>query len=286
MLYFVNSGLFNLTQEVSSNEYGEFVKMSINTSDKVIKNDVNDKSKSKSSIRTIAKLVSPVQYQIGFDNSQTPDDCSVDFTNPPLNLSYSVNYNSPNNDPKLLFKFQEDKRDNGIFVVAIPFNGILIPLKESPEYRILKGVVSISDNYTVNYNNKKYKKVLYLVIAPKFYSNVEKVSQEDLIIDFESYSYNKPKENPADNTSTHESFRLQINNPRNIDPSKENDFSAWELFYKVENNIPCRDLSEYKNVPMFKVFRHTDNMKSQSTPNKISTSVKQAWNKAANNKKK
>lgn len=60
-----------------------------------------------------------------------------------------------------------NKENANIVVLAIPFNGKMIPLEDSDKYRLHKGILVTSDSYSINLvtnEEQKYKKVLYLVI--------------------------------------------------------------------------------------------------------------------------
>lgn len=93
---------------------------------------------------------------------------SVDdnFTNHPM--SYRAQWNVFNERPNPFVSIR--CHDHGVdrtnlFIIAFPFNGRLKPIPPSKEYRILKGtIVSSVKNFW--YQNKKYRKVLYLIVEP------------------------------------------------------------------------------------------------------------------------
>ena len=173
MLKIINEELFSFYLENCNDEaHGDFVKLSIQTSKSIVKESENKDGMYIPSVRTFARLISPdkeySKYNLAVSSKQLENDSA-----------------------QILFKCTPDiKNDNLICLVAFPFNGIIKPIPESKNYRILKGMISSSEQYSVIYKNKKYKKVLYLILSLKK-SVLENQPEAYIPFSAESYAYYK-----------------------------------------------------------------------------------------------
>jgi hypothetical protein len=223
MLKIINENLFSFSSEECNNAtYGDYTKLSIQTSRSVVAKMCEETQEFAPNIRIFARLI-----------SSEPDHTK-------FNLSYSTKME--NEKVQLLLKSSpEVEKDSLIYLIAFPFNGIIKPIPESPNYRILKGMISVSEKYSVEYNDKKYKKVLYLAISPKV--SVLNNSVENAYIPFgvEAYSYNKDKK--GNSVTLRETLELKI--------KKDNAHSAKFITEEIE---PV-EIEEYKNFPIYTVYK-------------------------------
>ena len=223
MIKFINEELFSFYLENCQNEtYGEFVKLSIQSSRSIVKSE-----KGKGNVpntRIFARLVSPDKDYLKY------------------NLSVSTKYNE-NDNAQVLFKCSPDgKNDNLIYLIAFPFNGIIKPIPESSEYRILKGMISSSEQYSVVYEGKRYKKVLYLILSPKksLFDN-----SPETVIPFSVESYSYYKDDAGEVSTVRETLNLDIYSDRS-----ETEF--------ISEEIEPLDLDIYRNKPIFTVYRRPE----------------------------
>jgi len=224
MFYIINDELFTFEATEGTNDYGDFYQLNILTS-----NNVRKKSEDGTSDVWLPKTITRV-YGPDKDFSQ-----------------YKMAYSSKENDHgkvNVVIKFNQSvKVDNSLYIVAIPFNGVIKPIPASNQYRILKGYIAVSDNWSIEYGPRKYKKILYLIISPNpgvFINNPE----NKIIINFESFSNtvdNKKSDNPIKKTQ-HEIMSLIIS---------EKDYS---LNHNIEK-IDYVDTESFKSTPMYTTFK-------------------------------
>lgn len=67
----------------------------------------------------------------------------------------------------LLNQKPTNKIDIPVYLIAIPYNGFIIPIEKSDKYRIYKGVtVTLED--PIEYFDNTYKHIAYITLVPKF----------------------------------------------------------------------------------------------------------------------
>ena len=100
-----------------------------------------------------------------------------------------------------------------LFVIPFPFNGMIKPLTEDPRYRIYKGFIANSAK-PFFHNNRKYRKVLYLIIEinKNLFKEDHRYHTDSIDLDFESYALFNNKETNRENTN-HETMHLSITSP-------------------------------------------------------------------------
>lgn len=156
--------------------------------------------------REIIRISAPYKT-IGEFIAQPNESKTVNF-----DLPMSININSSNQyQPKVEVRCHEkgDDRAN-LYVVAFPFNGMIKPIAEDPKYRIYKGLIASSAK-PFFFNNRKYRKVLYLVLeVNKNLFNPEHKYHTDMIsIQFESFALFTDRETNEKKTNC-EVFTLNI----------------------------------------------------------------------------
>ena len=229
MLNIVNELLFSFNTEkktnLKSNE--EFYKLSINTSTKVVRKNPQT-GEPGHSIRTFACLTSP-------EKSYTDYNMII--------KSYDNEYGKRS----VMFRAVKESNYNAnIFVIAFPFNGIIKPIPRDKKYRIHKGMISMSDEYSISFNNKKYRKILYLVIEPYmkiFEGDADHEAVDELVIPLESYSIIKDKDNPIATAtkSNYDAMFLHI--------TKDGYTIEWK-----NGEVEYTDMTQYKNIPLYNLY--------------------------------
>ena len=62
----------------------------------------------------------------------------------------------------------DTRYDTDVFVVAIPYDGLIIPIENEPELMIYRTMIMRSDKASFEHEDRKYKRCLYLVVSPKY----------------------------------------------------------------------------------------------------------------------
>lgn len=159
--------------------------------------------------REIIRISAPYKT-IGDFIAQPVESKSVDF-----DLPMSININSSNEfQPKVEVRCHEkgDDRAN-LYIVAFPFNGMIKPIPENPQYRIYKGLIASSAK-PFFFNNRKYRKVLYLVIEinKNLFNEDHKYHTDEIVLNLESYALFTDRETNEQKTNC-EVFNLRILSP-------------------------------------------------------------------------
>lgn len=72
-----------------------------------------------------------------------------------------------NRKPNIKIRASNNNRfDMDIYMMAIPFNGIIQPIPGSFDYRIYRAFIAQSDRRDIEFEGKLYKKIAYLIMAP------------------------------------------------------------------------------------------------------------------------
>ena len=178
------------------------------------KNDLNSRIKSRNDVlkpinREIIRISAPLKNIDEFI-SKPNDSREVNFE-----LPMSLYINSGNrNHPTVEVRCHEQGDDRAnLYVVAFPFNGMIKPIPEDPRYRIYKGLIATSIK-PFFYNNRKYRKVLYLVIEinKNLFKDDHKYHTNEIKIELESYALFDDQETNEKKTN-YENFTLRIISP-------------------------------------------------------------------------
>lgn len=65
--------------------------------------------------------------------------------------------------------------DTDVYMVAIPFNGIIKPVERSYDYRIFRAVIVKSDKRDIEFEGAFYKNIMYMIVVP----NMQLLLKED-----------------------------------------------------------------------------------------------------------
>ena len=236
MIKFINENLFSFATKKEKNNFGEFYRTNINTSLKILQNDVI-KGETKPMIRTIASIFSP------------EDDYGK------MKMSVNIRTNDYGKSSVRIKADNKNRFDANLFVIAFPFNGIIKPIPESKQYRIYKGLISMSSDYSVSFNNKKYKKVFYLLIEPNMnlFKEEHEYHTDSIQIDFESFTLTKDKNNQnSENKTAVETMKFII--------TKDGTSTEWDK--KVVDQI---DTNQFRDMPLYTTYVKKEKGKEATT---------------------
>ena len=155
--------------------------------------------------REIIRISAPLK-NIGDFIAQPSESKTVDFDLP---MTVNVSSNGRQQNVEVRCHEQGDDKAN-VFVIAFPFNGMIKPIPQNPQYRIYKGLIASSAK-PFFFNNRKYRKVLYLIVEfnKNLFNPEHKYHTDEIAIQFDSYSLFTDKESNAQKT-TCETFLLRI----------------------------------------------------------------------------
>ena len=135
--------------------------------------------------REIIRISAPLK-NIGDFIAQDESSKEINF-----DLPMSINVDSTNKyQPHVEVRCHEQGDDRAnLYVVAFPFNGMIKPIPENPQYRIYRGLIASSVR-SFFFNNRKYRKVLYLVIEvnKNLFKPDHKYHTDKIDIQLESYA--------------------------------------------------------------------------------------------------
>jgi hypothetical protein len=140
--------------------------------------------------REILRIAAPIKAIDGVTNC-TEKKLAFD-----LPMSIFISY-TVNNQPLVEIRCHDHGENKAnIFVIAFPFNGMILPIKEDPRYRIYRGMI-VSSVKPFFFNNRRYRKVLYLIIEPNMnlFNPDHKYHTDTIDIKLESFSLFEDKEN-------------------------------------------------------------------------------------------
>lgn len=91
-------------------------------------------------------------------------------TIPSANSRISSTIREGDHAPRITIRTSSDTRYNSdIFIVAIPYEGIIMPFEHNEDaLAIYRATFVKSDKFSVNHENKTYRRVAYFVVKPDF----------------------------------------------------------------------------------------------------------------------
>lgn len=248
MLTLINEELFTTRVEKRTGERGDFYQILFNTSKDILRtpNDEKQDENLVTSFKTIASLISP---------EKNYND---------INLSANVKTNKYNKRNVVIKADARNKYNANILIIAFPFNGVVKPIPESKQYRIYKGLLSVSEKYSIDFRGKKYKKILYLVIEPNMnlFREDHEYHTDSIDIEFDSYVMMRDKENPESSKTNHESMKLSLKKD-SIDITFDDEV------------IDEFDFKQYAGTPLYITYERKDkngeNAEKTNSENKTET---------------
>lgn len=226
MLTFVNEELFSYAtkHEVNAQTKKEILQLSVSTSNYLVtyaKGSKMDKYHNPQQDQKINKnhdidmrdnpSIVPINREILSVNYVSDDQASnpSQLMNHPTSLKVTENNRGiPQVSVRCLKDNSENKSD--IYVVAFPFNGMILPIPEDPTYRIYKGMI-MSSVRPFYFKGRRYRKILYLVVEPHraLFNQNHKYHTDTINLKLESYAIYKDKDT-GDEKTNHETFHLDM----------------------------------------------------------------------------
>lgn len=140
----------------------------------------------------------------------------------------------------------DSQNKSNLFVIAFPFNGMLLPIPEDPCYRIYKGMIipSVRPFY---YNGRRYRKILYLVVEPHMalFNPDHKHHRDSITIKLDSYAIYKDRDT-GDEKTNHETLTISIQ-----ENSSESvwDYDTMDESYRITPNADTPLWTTFKFEP-------------------------------------
>ena len=226
MLTFVNEELFSYAtkHQVNAQTKKEILQLSVSTSNYLVtyaKGSKMDKYHNPQQDQKINKnhdidmrdnpSIVPINREILSVNYVSDDQASnpSQLMNQPTSLKVTENNRGiPQVSVRCLKDNSENKSD--IYVVAFPFNGMILPIPEDPTYRIYKGMI-MSSVRPFYFKGRRYRKILYLVVEPHraLFNQNHKYHTDTISLKLESYAIYKDKDT-GDEKTNHETFHLDM----------------------------------------------------------------------------
>lgn len=159
--------------------------------------------------REVMRISAPLK-RIKDIMGEDPKNASFPMTWTEFPMSINVT-NSSRFNTQIDVRCHEQGEDRAnLFVIAFPFNGMIKPLEENPQYRIYKGFIASSAK-PFFYDNHKYRKILYLVLEvnKNLFQEDHKYHTNEVKITLESYALFDDRETGRKKTN-HEQMDVHI----------------------------------------------------------------------------
>lgn len=122
-------------------------------------------------------------------------------SNPAANTRISSTMREGDYAPRITIRTSSDTRYNSdVFVVAIPYEGIIMPFEHDEEaLEIFRSTFIKSDKFSINHENKTYRRVAYFVCKPNYqYLGNDGVYADEcnLVVTFAQSSKTRKDEKP------------------------------------------------------------------------------------------
>jgi hypothetical protein len=135
-----------------------------------------------------------------------------------------------------------NKYDTTVYLIAIPYSGMMAPLEKSHEYRIYKGLTVRAEKRTIEFDGKKYNKIAFLavVLNESLFKEDSPHHQEQLALTIDTFNL----ENNGDEKDT-------IKTTVSIIFTKDQEPSVNTSSEKVD---PI-DMEEFKGKRVFPIYQ-------------------------------
>lgn len=210
MITIMNDDLFSFEHKTGMDRHSgtQVSKLVVSTSNKLVRYS-REKNKGQNGIdlSSTPQLVSTSREILSVT---TPIDKENEWNKLPISVSVMDNERRiPQINIRCLGE-GENRRNANIYVLAIPFNGMIVPIPEDPTYRIYKGMIGSSQR-PIYVHGRRYRKVLYLVIEPnmQLLDPEHKHHVREIVVKVESFAIYKDNESGDDRTN-HEIYTFKI----------------------------------------------------------------------------
>lgn len=248
MVNLVNKELFSLKTEKKNGTYGEFYSTTFATKVKV----PDKKNEGEKRTRILVGVNHSREDSLNKENTRI----RVEQQRPGLN---SIRIRQADN-----YQY-----DTNIYLVAIPFCGIVNPMEKSYDYRVFKAFVVKSDKYDIEVGGQKYNKVAYMIITlnNNLFAEDNEHHKDQLELNFETFnlaSVDGQEEKETVKTtysvifSKDGSFTTSIASEK-TDPVDSKDFKGQKMFHIFEPKVKSDEDSNEKAPAEKKTFTPKDN---------------------------
>jgi len=210
MITILNDDLFSFEHKTGSDRHTgtQVSKLVVSTSNKLVRYS-REKGKSKAGVdmSSTPQLVSTSREILSIT---TPIDKENEWNKLPISVSVTDNERRVPQINIRCLGDDEKRRNANIFVLAVPFNGMIVPIPEDPTYRIYKGMIGSSQR-PIYVHGRRYRKVLYLVIEPNMalLDPEHKHHVREISVKVESFAVYKDSESGEDRTN-HETYVFKV----------------------------------------------------------------------------
>ena len=227
MITLINKELFSTETSPATSDKGDYFKTVISSAVEV-KNQ-----KTKESQKRIVTIVNSE-----FENYNDANTSVKTKTNAVGKLNVSISSS------------QKNITDNHIFLIAIPFNGIIYPIENSFDFRMYKAFILKSEKRTIEFNGETYKKIAYMVVLPNesLFNEENKHHKDVLSIKMESVNI----ESNGDSKKT-------LKTTTTISISKDRE----PIVETVSEEIDPVDPATFRNKNIFPIYK----AKKKGNPN-------------------
>ena len=169
----------------------------------------------------------------------------------------------------------ENKFDTDVYMIAIPFNGIIKPIEKSFDFRIFRAFIANSDRRNIEFDGEFYKSIAYMIVVPniQLLNEDHKYSKESLVFNFSFVTRSSDRDGETRSEETTVSLTF----------TKEGLVSVKEV-----NDVPNDYADDFtKRGPLFPIYKPEEKSKKESKPKKsIEPENKNSKNVAEERRKK
>ena len=211
MLNIINDDLFSYSTWTGTNNYSgdPSFRLTITSSNKIVRL-LDNKDQPRGQHNHMSDAMAPtVPINRELLKLSAPDQNYNDY---PMSMKvYDNEKGIPNVELRALSKDRENRAN--IYLIAFPFNGFLKNIPESPLYRIYKGAL-VTSAKKFWFNDRKYKKVLYLIVEPNLnlFKPDHKYHQDKIEVTIEAYATFKNREKNFQESTSHDKMTVTIVN--------------------------------------------------------------------------
>lgn len=187
-------------------------------------------------------------------------DKDYDFTDPECDYKASIRSTATKTGgTRVNISISEkNKFDTPIYLVAIPFNGLLQKIEPSFQYRIYRAFVVKSEKRDISWNNGAYKKIAYMVVVPNTAMFDENHKYHTDMIALSVTSYNIEQNHDGEKFTVKEDITVEFNPDGTttqvvdndvVDPVDPEDFVGGSYFpiFRPRSNEGKRDSNHNRN---------------------------------------
>lgn len=171
MVRIVNENLFSVNTEKKNGTYGDFYCTSFAS----MIETPNLKKQNENYKRVLASIRHSNEDSFNKENTRV-----------------IVNRHPENNNTNFVRIAQAEtyKFDTDVYLIAIPFSGIIKPMEKTYDYRIYKAFVAKSDKFDINVNGKSYNKIAYMIVSlnNNLFKEDNEYHKDKLELVFETFS--------------------------------------------------------------------------------------------------